>query len=243
MADDFYSTVKRRLWADVRSRSLSCPEPNARDLFLYLLTTPAATQIPGLLAIGEAVIADDLDWPVEGVRAAMAELVAAGMVKHDRTARLIWLPNAMKHNPPRSPDNVKGWAKHWRMLPECGLKAEAAVAMMTAFALRGVEFAAEFAAIAKIERATHGGPMVKATGAKRRAVTKETRFRVFERDGFTCKYCGAKPPNVVLEVDHVIPVASGGTNAIGNLVTCCEACNAGKGARPLSTESSGEGGV
>lgn len=240
MADDFYSAVKRRLWTDARFRALSKPEPNARDMFLYLLTTPAATQIPGLLAIGEAAMADDLDWPVEGVRAALAELVASGMVQHDRTARLIWLPNAMKHNAPRSPDNVKGWAKHWRMLPDCALRAEAGAAMMAAFTLRGEEFAAEFASIAKIDRDCPGKAPGKERVRKRRPVTKAARFRVFQRDGFACKYCGAKPPDVVIEVDHVIPVSCGGTNAIGNLVTCCEACNAGKGARPLSAEGTGE---
>ena len=81
------------------------------------------------------------------------------------------------------------------------------------------------------------------TRPARRAISASVRFRVLSRDGFTCKYCGAKPPCAVLEVDHVIPVASGGTNAIGNLVTCCEACNLGKGARPLSAECPGEGSV
>lgn len=38
----------------------------------------------------------------------------------------------------------------------------------------------------------------------------------------------------MLVVDHVTPVASGGTNDILNLVTSCEACNAGKAAKSLS---------
>jgi HNH endonuclease len=37
-----------------------------------------------------------------------------------------------------------------------------------------------------------------------------------------------------LHVDHVIAVASGGTNHTTNLVTACVDCNGGKGARPLS---------
>jgi hypothetical protein len=60
------------------------------------------------------------------------------------------------------------------------------------------------------------------------------RFEVFKRDSFTCQYCGDKAPDVVLEVDHIVPVAGGGTNEILNLVTACRQCNAGKKDRRLS---------
>lgn len=59
------------------------------------------------------------------------------------------------------------------------------------------------------------------------------RFEVFKRDDFTCRYCGRKTPAVVLEVDHVIPVAEGGGDEIENLVTSCWECNSGKGKRLL----------
>lgn len=39
---------------------------------------------------------------------------------------------------------------------------------------------------------------------------------------------------MILECDHVIPVANGGTNEIINLVTSCSDCNRGKGKRELS---------
>lgn len=70
--------------------------------------------------------------------------------------------------------------------------------------------------------------------AKRKALSKKVRFEVFKRDCFACQYCGAKPPNVLLEVDHIIAVADGGDNSIENLVTACQPCNSGKGARPLT---------
>lgn len=65
--------------------------------------------------------------------------------------------------------------------------------------------------------------------AERKTINSKTRFEVFKRDGFTCQYCGRKTPNVVLEVDHVVPVAEGGTNDMENLVTSCYECNRGKG--------------
>lgn len=71
--------------------------------------------------------------------------------------------------------------------------------------------------------------------SERKALSKKTRFEVFKRDGFTCQYCGAPPTKSVLHVDHIGPVALGGTNDIDNLITACAECNLGKGATPLSS--------
>jgi hypothetical protein len=64
---------------------------------------------------------------------------------------------------------------------------------------------------------------------KKQSVRKGLRFEVFRRDGFTCQYCGRQPPEVVLHVDHIRPVAEGGTDEEMNLVTSCQDCNLGKG--------------
>lgn len=69
---------------------------------------------------------------------------------------------------------------------------------------------------------------------KRRPVSQRVRFEVFKRDGFTCQYCGATPPGVLLHIDHMVAVAHGGDNSTDNLVTACEGCNLGKGAVPLT---------
>lgn len=55
------------------------------------------------------------------------------------------------------------------------------------------------------------------------------RRGIFERDDYTCQYCGAS--GVRLECDHVIPVSQGGSNDDSNLVTACLECNRSKGAR------------
>jgi len=60
------------------------------------------------------------------------------------------------------------------------------------------------------------------------AVTKRTRYEVLKRDNHTCRYCGASAPNATLTVDHVTPVALGGSDAPDNLVAACRDCNAGK---------------
>lgn len=68
---------------------------------------------------------------------------------------------------------------------------------------------------------------------KRKGISKKTRFEVFKRDSFVCQYCGAHPPSVILHVDHILAVAKGGSNSIDNLITACQPCNLGKGARDL----------
>lgn len=59
-------------------------------------------------------------------------------------------------------------------------------------------------------------------------VSKRLRYEVLRRDDHTCRYCGAGAPDAKLTVDHVVPVALGGTDTPDNLVTACADCNAGK---------------
>ena len=60
------------------------------------------------------------------------------------------------------------------------------------------------------------------------ALSKRTRYRILERDEYTCRYCGANGAGVQLEVDHVIPRSRGGLDATWNLTAACQACNSGK---------------
>ena len=73
--------------------------------------------------------------------------------------------------------------------------------------------------------------------AKRKALSTRTRFEVFKRDGFKCQYCGKSAPEVVLECDHINPVANGGDNEILNLITACWDCNSGKSDKLLSDDA------
>lgn len=72
------------------------------------------------------------------------------------------------------------------------------------------------------------------------ALSVRTRFEVFKRDNFTCKYCGKKSPDVILEVDHITPKVSGGTDDPINLATSCWDCNRGKAGVPLNQFLTGE---
>lgn len=66
------------------------------------------------------------------------------------------------------------------------------------------------------------------------AIGKSLRFEVFARDSFVCQYCGQRPPDVILEADHIHPVSRGGLDELINLITSCYDCNRGKRAKVLS---------
>ena len=66
---------------------------------------------------------------------------------------------------------------------------------------------------------------------------------IFERDKFTCQYCGldaSKDFNIWwhanLNIDHIVPKSCGGTDAEENLVVACRACNLYKGSTPCKTK-------
>lgn len=63
----------------------------------------------------------------------------------------------------------------------------------------------------------------------RQTIRPSDRFRIFQRDGFCCRYCGKQPGETELQIDHLIPHAKGGDNSYLNLITSCRLCNAGKG--------------
>jgi hypothetical protein len=58
-----------------------------------------------------------------------------------------------------------------------------------------------------------------------------SRSNVFSRDGFTCQYCGVRPPRSELNLDHVVPRTQKGRTTWQNVVCCCVDCNRRKGGR------------
>ena len=124
-----YSKVARRIWLDARFRSLSAPEPSARELWLRLLTGPEAVAFPGLIPATVEQIGSKLGWGVEDARRCFAEIEAAGLARSDNESGVIYLPNALAHNKPTSPNQFVGWATVLdEEFAECKLVAEALLA-------------------------------------------------------------------------------------------------------------------
>lgn len=52
-----------------------------------------------------------------------------------------------------------------------------------------------------------------------------TKKNIWERDRYTCGYCGSKLRRDECTVDHIEPTSRGGKNTWENLITCCEKDN------------------
>jgi hypothetical protein len=65
----------------------------------------------------------------------------------------------------------------------------------------------------------------------RKNISTKLRTEILERDGFIYHRCGRKAPDVVLHIDHIVPIARGGETKANNLQILCSDCNIGKGAK------------
>jgi len=120
-----YRKITTRMWGDDRFRALSVPPPNGQTLWVYLLTGPHTHAIPGLFAAGEAALAEALNWPLRGFRHAFQEIGLQGMAIADWTARVVWIPKAVVHNPPESTNVIRAWRAGFDEVPECPLRHQA----------------------------------------------------------------------------------------------------------------------
>lgn len=55
-----------------------------------------------------------------------------------------------------------------------------------------------------------------------RSKARRRREKVFFRDKYECRRCGAQSN---LTIEHIIPLSQGGTSAMDNLQTLCFRCN------------------
>jgi 5-methylcytosine-specific restriction endonuclease McrA len=60
-----------------------------------------------------------------------------------------------------------------------------------------------------------------------------TRRNLYQRDRYSCQYCGKRTPKEELTIDHVVPRSKGGRTSWRNCVLACVDCNVRKGSRTL----------
>lgn len=76
----------------------------------------------------------------------------------------------------------------------------------------------------------------KSVAGQRALVTSKLREMIKERDNYQCRSCSigiVDEPNLLLEIDHKIPLSKGGKTTINNLQTLCWKCNRAKGSKIL----------
>lgn len=74
----------------------------------------------------------------------------------------------------------------------------------------------------------------KSVAGQRALMTSSLREKIKKRDNYTCQKCGLSikdEPNLLLEIDHIIPLSKNGLTTEDNLQTLCWRCNRTKGSK------------
>lgn len=74
----------------------------------------------------------------------------------------------------------------------------------------------------------------KSVAGQRALMTSRLREKIKSRDNYTCQKCGVSTrdeAHLLLEIDHIVPLAKGGLTAEDNLQTLCWKCNRSKGSK------------
>lgn len=77
----------------------------------------------------------------------------------------------------------------------------------------------------------------KSIKGQRALMTTNLRNEIKQRDDYTCCSCGnsiKKEPNLLLEIDHIVPLSKGGMTERSNLQTLCWRCNRTKGSKIIN---------
>lgn len=139
-----YRKVSVGTWADRKVMALSPLQPSGQAMFIMLLIGPQTTNIPGVQIIGRRAFAEILDWDLEAFDEAFQEVFSEGLAKANWEARFVFVPKAIQHNLPQSPNVVKSWASTWLRVPDCDLKTEAWHTIFHALTALGKSFADAF---------------------------------------------------------------------------------------------------
>jgi hypothetical protein len=116
----------------------------AKIVFIFLVTGPKTTRIPGIALGAPDDIARALDLPESEVLAALDELRADGCAIYENG--MFWLPNATKFEHIVNPYIVRSWRKIWPFVPHGDLKRCAWLALRDWSKAKGPVYAKEFSA-------------------------------------------------------------------------------------------------
>lgn len=159
-----YRKVSFCTWTDEKVARLSPLQPSGQALFLMLLVGPQTTHIPGVQPIGRMAFAEMLGWEIEAFDEAFKEAYREGLAVADWKARLVFVPNAIKHNLPQSPNVIKSWSSTWLRIPACSLKVQAWNTIYNVLLEKGEAFAEAFKAACPLSLGATDSESVKDTG-------------------------------------------------------------------------------
>ena len=69
-----HRNVAVKIWSSPTFLALSPMKPSGQALFMFLLTGPVTSSVPGVIVAGVGTLADRLRWPVAATRKALKEI-------------------------------------------------------------------------------------------------------------------------------------------------------------------------
>lgn len=114
-----YRKVAVSFWNDEAVLDL---EPQAKFVFLHILTSPAMSRLGLMRHTPEGILAEC------GLAQELLPRIEAAlfpMVRFDRAHCLVWCPNFILYNMPQNADVIRGWADDLENLPQCPATREA----------------------------------------------------------------------------------------------------------------------
>lgn len=120
MSEFQYSKVSECIWMDDGFQGLSL---EGRYVWFYLLTNPAKKSM-GVYRMPVAGMAAEAGMEEGVFRAALGEVVAAGMVSVDERKHVVVIWKYLVHNRPANGNIVRSWKGVVKGLPECDLVGE-----------------------------------------------------------------------------------------------------------------------
>lgn len=167
-------------------------------LLYFILYMMRGLWFGGLLRVSKELLLIDFRGTASELDSALNELITGGFIYADFEEEVVWIPGAKLAGLKTSP-------KHWREHLKSFRGHPIAVAAQRVF-----------------------GDSAVRVNPTRPKIPPGQRFRILKKSNFACAYCGRKPPDVTLQIDHVIPVQAGGKTKDENLVAACFDCNSGK---------------
>jgi hypothetical protein len=144
----YYRRIDVSLWGDERFRQLTSPAPCGQWLWVWLLTGPCTTMVPGLLLTGKRAAAEALGWSDRNFARCWGQVEGLGMATADWKHGVVWIPRALRYNPPPNLSAVRAWPRELGRMPECSLRGQVLADVEAALRERGAGFLDAFHAAA-----------------------------------------------------------------------------------------------
>lgn len=116
-----YRQVDPKKWIDEKHRGMS---DRARVLFDYFLTSHIRGPAPGIFVFSISHTASVFCRSKNAIKKAFNELFRLELFDFDDQTSVIKLKNALKYNPPLSPNHKKQYIESLEFIPNCKLKSD-----------------------------------------------------------------------------------------------------------------------